>query len=107
LSPAIARWPFFRFDSTERELAEYAAKFGILEEIQSMVRILEAEKEGAIKRLHSITKDLADVRGLQRKALLEKDKAANDMRRKCDDPEVTSLTGNHGKRFEVDGRTGE
>jgi hypothetical protein len=97
----------FRLDRTERELAEYAAKFGILEEIQSMVRILEAEKEEAIKRLHSITKDLADVRGLQRKALLEKDKAANDMRRKCDDPEVTSLTGKPEKRIEADGRTGE
>ena len=64
-----------------------------------MLRILEAEKDEAIKRLHSITKDIEDVRGLQRKAGLEKDKAANEMRRKSEDPEVTSLTGNQGTRY--------
>jgi len=73
-----------------------------------MLRILEAEKDEAINRLHSITKDIEDVRGLQRKALLEKDKAANEMRRKCEDPEVTSLTGNQAtKGFGIDGRTCE
>ena len=72
-----------------------------------MVRILEAEKEEAVKRLHSITKDLEDVRGLQRKALVEKDKAANEMRRKCEDPEVASLTGKHGTRIKTNGRSSQ
>jgi hypothetical protein len=72
-----------------------------------MLRILEAEKEEAIKRLHSITKDIEDVRALQKKAVLEKAKAANEMRRKCEDPQVTSLTGVWKTRTWTDDRTGK
>lgn len=54
-------------------------KTAVLEDIRSEKRILQAEREDAIRRLMSIQQDLEDIAAMEKKVVLETQKIENEL----------------------------
>jgi len=59
----------------------------VLEDIRSEKRILQAEREDAIRRLMSIQEDLEEISAMEAKIALETSKIENELRRQFEEEE--------------------
>ena len=59
----------------------------MLEDIRSEKRILQAEREDAIRRLMSIQEDLEEISAMEAKIALETSKIENELRRQFEEEE--------------------
>jgi hypothetical protein len=63
------------------------SKTAVLEDIRSEKRILQAEREDAIRRLMSIQEDLEEISAMEAKIALETSKIENELRRQFEEEE--------------------
>ena len=59
----------------------------MLEDIRSEKRILQAEREDAIRRLMSIQEDMEDISAMETKIALETGKIENELKRQFEEKE--------------------
>jgi len=62
-----------------------SAKTAVLEELRTEKRILQAEREEALRRLLSIQSDLEDVGAMEQKVILETQKIEREVQLRKDD----------------------
>jgi len=70
-----------------------ATKTAVLEDIRSEKRILQAEREEALRRLLSIQRDLECVTNMEKKVTLESQNIERELADQCQDEEYTQTRG--------------